>query len=93
METNLSRMDTSVKGHKQLGAAVKRIKENLSANGYEFVDMLGKPYHEGMVVDADFVSNEDLDEGTQIISGVTKPQVNYNGKMIQSAKITVSQNI
>ena len=86
-------MDPSVKGYKQLGAAVKRIKENLSANGYEFVDMLGRPYHEGMVVDADFVSNEDLDEGTQIISGVTKPQVNYNGKMIQSAKITVSQNV
>ena len=93
METNLSRMDPSVKGYKQLGAAVKRIKENLSANGYEFVDMLGRPYHEGMVVDADFVSNEDLDEGTQIISGVSKPQVNYNGKMIQSAKITVSQNV
>ena len=93
METNLSRMDSSVKGHKQLGAAVKRIKENLSANGYEYVDMLGKSYHEGMVVDADFVTNEDLEEGTQIISGVTKPQVNFNGRMIQSAKITVSQNI
>ena len=93
METNLSRMDSSVKGHKQLGAAVKRIKENLTANGYEFVDMLGKPYHEGMVVDADFVTNEDLDEGIQVITGVTKPQVNYNGKMIQSAKITVSQSI
>ena len=55
--------------------------------------MLGKTYHEGMVVDADFVTNEDLAEGAQIISGVTKPQVNFNGKMIQSAKITVSQNI
>ncbi len=93
METNLSRMDSSVKGYRQLASAVKRIKENMSANGYEFVDMLGKPYHEGMIVDADFVTNEDLEEGTQIISGVTKPQVNYNGIMIQSAKITVSQNI
>ena len=93
METNLSRMDASVKGHKQLSSAVKRIKENLSANGYEFVDMLGKPYHEGMVVDADFVTSEDLEDGQQIITGVTKPQVNFNGKMIQSAKITVSQNV
>lgn len=93
METNLSRMESTVKGHKQLSSAVKRIKENLLANGYEFVDMLGKPYHEGMVVDADFVTSEDIEEGSQIITGVTKPQVNYNGKMIQSAKITVSQNI
>ncbi len=93
METNLSRMDSSVKGYRQLSSALKRMKENLSANGYEFVDMLGKSYHEGMVVDADFVADDSIEDGQQIITGVTKPQVNYNGKMIQSAKITVSQNL
>ena len=93
MEMNLSRMDSSVKGHKQLSKAVGRIKDNFKANGYEIVDMLGKPYNEGMKVVANFVADESLDEGKQIITGITKPQINYNGKMIQAAQITVSQNI
>ena len=93
MEMNLSRMDPSAKGHKQLSKAVQRIKDNFKANGYEIVDMLGKPYNEGMKVVANFVADESLDEGKQIITGITKPQINYNGKMIQAAQITVSQNI
>ena len=93
IELNMSRMDSSIKGYKQLSKAVERIKDNFKANGYEIVDMLGKPYNEGMKVTADFVADEDLEDGVQIITGITKPQVNYNGQMIQAAQITVSQNI
>ena len=63
------------------------------ANGYEFVDMLGKPYNDGMKVIANFVQDDSLEEGAQIISGIIKPQINYNGVMIQAAQITVSQNL
>lgn len=93
IELNLSRMDASVKGHKQLSKAVERIKNNFLAQGYEIVDMLGKPYNEGMKVVASFVSDESLKDGEQVITGITKPQINYNGQMIQAAQITVSQNI
>ena len=93
IETNLSKMDPSVKGYKQLSKAVERIRTNFMANGYEIVDMLNKPYNEGMKVTANFVSDESLAYGEQKITGITKPQINYNGKMIQSAQITVSQNI
>lgn len=93
IELNLSRMDSSVKGYKQLSKAVERIKNNFLANGYEIVDMLGKPYNEGMKVVANFIPDDNLKEGEQIITGITKPQINYNGQMIQSAQITVSQNI
>ena len=93
IETNLSRMDTSVKGYKQLAKAVERIRTNFLANGYEIVEMLGKPYNEGMKVVANFVSDETLAEGEQKITGIIKPQINYKGKMIQSAQITVSQNL
>ena len=93
IETNLSKMDPSVKGYKQLSKAVERIRANFMANGYEIVDMLNKPYNEGMKVTANFVSDESLADGEQKITGITKPQINYNGKMIQSAQITVSQNI
>lgn len=89
----MSRMDSSIRGYKQLAKAVSRIKDNFNANGYEIVDMLGKPYNEGMKVIAEFVLDEDLEERQQIITGITKPQVNYNGQMIQAARITVSQNI
>lgn len=92
IELNLSRMDPSIRGYKQLTKAVQRLKDNFMANGYEIVDMLGKPYNDGMKVIANFVVDESLEEGTQIITGVIKPQVNYNGQMIQAAQITVSQN-
>lgn len=93
IKLNMSRMDSSIKGYKQLAKAVERIKDNFKANGYEIVDMLGMPYNEGMKVVANFVVDENLEEGKQIITGITKPQVNYNGQMIQAAQITVSQNI
>ena len=93
IELTMSRMDSSIKGYKQLAKAVERIKDNFKANGYEIIDMLGKPYNEGMKVTANFVADEELEEGKQIITGITKPQINYNGQMIQAAQITVSQNI
>lgn len=93
IEVNLSRMDASVKGYKQLLKAVQRMKDNLKANGYEIVDMIGKPYDEGMRVVASFVPDDRLPAGQQVITGITKPQVNYNGEMVQAGEITVSQNI
>lgn len=93
MEMTLFKMDSSVRGHKQLSKSIKQMKDNLLANGYELVDMLGKDYHEGMKVTANFVEDEDLPQGKQLITGIIKPQINYKGKMIQSAQITVSQNI
>ena len=93
IELNLSRMDPSIRGYKQLSKAVERIKNNFMAKGYEIIDMLGKPYNEGMKVTANFVVDESLKEGELIITGITKPQINYNCKMIQAAQITVSQNI
>lgn len=93
MEMTLYKMDSSVRGHKQLSKSIKQMKDNLMANGYELVDMLGKDYHDGMKVTANFIEDESLPPGKQVITGIIKPQINYQGKMIQSAQITVSQNI
>ena len=92
MEMTLYRMDNSVKGHKQLSRSIAQMKDNLLANGYEIVDMLGKEYDEGMKVTANFIEDENIEAGKQIITGIVKPQINYKGVMIQSAQITVSQN-
>lgn len=91
IELNLSRMDSSTRGYKPLLKAVQRIKDNFSANGYEIVDMLGKPYVAGMKAAVTFVTDETLEEDKQIITRIIKPQINYNGQMIQAAQIEVSQ--
>lgn len=55
--------------------------------------MLGKPYNEGMRINADFVLDESLKPGTRLITSIIKPQVTFNGEMIQKAIVTVTQNV
>ena len=93
IETNLSKMDPDVKGYKQLKLALRHIKDNFNAHGYEIVELLGLDYNDGMPFEAQFVPDDTLPEGKRIISGITRLQINYNGEMIQSAKIVVRQNI
>jgi hypothetical protein len=91
IQKNLSKMDSGVKGLKQLNASVKRIQANFAANDYEIVDMLGKEYNEGMKGSVNFVQDEDFEEGKRIITRIIKPQVNYKGTMIQTAQIEVTE--
>jgi hypothetical protein len=91
IQKNITLMDEKTKGLKQLSASVTRIQDNVASNGYEIVEMLGAPYDEGMILSATFVLDEDLEEGEQIITRIIKPQINYQGVMIQSAQIEVSQ--
>lgn len=93
IEKNLSRMDSSVKGYKPLVKTIDRIKDNFKANGYEIVTYLGQTYNEGMRINPEFVIDETLPEGTRTITSVSKPQVHFNGELIQKASVTVSQNI
>ena len=93
MEVTLSRMDSSIRGFKQLNKSITQIKDVLHTNGYDIIEMLGKQYNSGMKVIANFIDDEDLEKGSQIITGVTKPQINYHDVMIQSAQIVVTQNL
>ena len=92
MSTNLSRMDDSIRGFKQLSASVRKLIQSLNINEYEIVELLNKPYSSGMNLEANFVFNEEIEKGTQIITRIIKPQINYKGKMIQGAQVEVSQN-
>ena len=93
MEVTMTKMDPSVRGFKQLAKSIRQMKDNLKANGYDIVDMLGKSYNAGMRVVANFIDDENMEKGKQIITGIVKPQINYKGLMIQSAQITVTQNL
>lgn len=91
IERNISLMDPSVKGLKQLARSIAKLKDNLLANGYELPELLGKNYHQGMkVIVSSSIPDENLDAGVEIITKVMKPQVNYKDKMIQTAQIEVS---
>ena len=91
IQKNLSRMDESTKGLKQLNSSVQRIQDNFASNGYELVDMLGKEYNEGMKATVNFVQDEDFEPSKRIITRIIKPQVNFKGTMIQTAQIEVTE--
>ena len=78
---------------KPLLKGIERIQNNFSANGYEMINHLNKAYDERFNLDViNFITDENLDEGTRIITAVIKPQVNYKGVLIQRAQVDVSQN-
>ncbi len=93
IEKNIARMESNTKGLKPLVKGIERIKDNFKANGYEMVQLLGVEYNDGMNIDViNFIDNEDIPEGKRIITKIIKPQVNYNGVLIQRAQVDVSQN-
>lgn len=91
IEKNLLAMDASVRGHKKLVACVRRVKDNLNVHGYEITELLGKPFHNGMEVRADFVTDDRLAEGDRLITRIMQPEVRFGGKIVQNASIRVSE--
>jgi hypothetical protein len=93
MQKNISKMDEETKGLKPLVKGIERIQANFASNGYEMINLLNKDYDERMNIDViNFITDDNLTEGRNIITSVIKPQVNYNGVLIQRAQVDVSQN-
>lgn len=92
IENNLTYMN-DVPGRKQLHKCIERMKTYLQTENYDIVPLIGSKYNEGMMASAVFVHDERIPKGEAKIISVQLPQVNYCGKMIQSAKITVGENI
>jgi hypothetical protein len=94
MERNISHMNQDTKGLKPLIRALERLKDNLISKRYELVELLGKPYIEGMrITIISSIPDENMDKGKDIITKIIKPQVNYNDRMIQMAQVEVSVGI
>ncbi|MBS1573650.1 MAG: hypothetical protein JST62_14765 [Bacteroidetes bacterium] len=93
MQKNISKMDEETKGLKPLVKGIERIQANFASNGYEMVNLLNKDYDERMNIDViNFITDDNLTEGRKIITAIIKPQVNFNGVLIQRAQVDVSQN-
>jgi len=89
---NLEVMDKEIKGYKQLKKYSESILDNLKAYGYEIPQLIGMNYNSGMNMVATLEFDETIESGKQIIKRIIKPQVNFEGKMIQAAKVTVAFN-
>ena len=70
---------------KFLNKRIDSLTDKINDLGYEIINLEGQPFNEGMTVDANFMPDENLDEGVEIISGVIKPQVNYRQTYTTSA--------
>ncbi|MCD8203240.1 MAG: hypothetical protein LUD48_06340 [Prevotella sp.] len=92
IQQNLNYMDSSVKGVSQLKNRAKALLTTLKSKQYDIPEMLGREYHEGDNIVATMEYNEDLEPGTNRIKRVIKPQVSYNGKLIQAAEVVVEFN-
>jgi hypothetical protein len=94
MERNISHMNQDTKGLKPLVRAIERLKSNLNSNGYEFVELVGKQYKEGMrITIVSSIPDENIKKGIDTITKIIKPQVNYHDKMIQMAQVEVTVGI
>jgi peptidoglycan hydrolase CwlO-like protein len=89
---NLEVMDKEIKGYKHLKKYSESILDNLKAYGYEIPQLIGMNYNSGMNMIATLEFDESVEVGKQIIKRIIKPQVNFEGKMIQAAKVTVAFN-
>lgn len=89
---NLEVMDKEIKGYKQLKKYSESILDNLKAYGYEIPQLIGMNYNSGMNMVATLEFDETIESGKQVIKRIIKPQVNFEGKVIQTAKVTVAFN-
>lgn len=89
---SLEVMDKNIKGYKHLKKYSASILDNLKAYGYEIPLLIGQNYNSGMNMVAKMEFDDSIEEGKQKIKRIIKPQINYNGKMIQAAKVIVAFN-
>ena len=91
IERSIDLMDEKTKGLQRIKNSITNLKDNLSANGYEIPELLGKHFHQGMkIIVASSIPDESLDKGSEVITKIIKPQVNFNDKMIQAAQVEVA---
>jgi len=93
MRKRIRYMPEETKGINALKNALERLEDEFNAKGYEIVDLLNKPYNDGLTVEAKFFPSQKLKPGKQIITKVIKPQINYKGRLIYQAKIEVTEGV
>ena len=70
---------------------IEETTEKLEKEGYDSGTFhVGQKYSDGYNVTPNFIPSEKIPEGERVITRIIKPQINKDGKIIQSAEIEVS---
>jgi hypothetical protein len=92
MRKRLKTMEES-QGTKVLNKRIESLEEKINDMGYKIINLEGKPFNDGMTLQAHFVADENLEDGESIIKRVIKPQINFNENLIQVAEVEVAQGV
>ncbi|MHA1868842.1 MAG: hypothetical protein ACTSXD_12435 [Candidatus Heimdallarchaeaceae archaeon] len=93
MRKRIKYMPEDTKGINALTNALERLEDEFKSNGYDMVDLLNKPFNDGLTVEAKFFPSDELKAGEKIITKVIKPQINYKGILVFQSKIEVTEGI
>lgn len=89
MRKRIAHMPEGTTGLGALKNSLIRLEDEFNAHDYEIVELIGRPYVDGLTVDARFVPADDLKSGEKIITKVIKPQINYKGVLIKPAQVEI----
>ena len=64
----------------------------LRSHVYEVAELLGRSWHEGDNIVGTLELNEEMEPGTNRIKRVIRPQISFQGKMIQAAEVVIEYN-
>ena len=92
MQHNLDYMDDSIKGVSQLKNRLRSIYATLKSNQYDIPELLGRSYHEGDNMECTLEHNPDMPPNTNRIKRIVRPQVSFQGKLIQAAEVIIEYN-
>lgn len=89
MRKRIANMPEDTRGLGALKNSLLRLEDEFNANGYRIIDLLGKPWNDGLTVSARFVPFDDLKPGEQVITKIIRPQINFENVLIKEAEVEV----
>jgi len=97
MENNIFQMTDAEKnsrGLKRIKRAIKNLRNNYKTMGYDIPELLGSEWKEGDIIEIiSEIPDENIEKGKRIITRVVSPRIDFNGEMIQRAKVELKSNI
>jgi len=90
MRNRISTIPQDMKGITPLVKSLERLESQFNDDGYELIDLNGRPFVDGLSVKAIFIPSDEVAKDERKITKVIKPQINYYGIIIQESEIEVS---
>jgi hypothetical protein len=90
MRNRIATLPQDIKGITPLVKSLERLESQFNDDGYELINLIGRPFTDGLAVKAIFIPSDDLLKDERKITKVIKPQINFKGQIIQESEIEVS---